>query len=71
MEVGDIVVPILSRFPAFGRDGKPLDIRDDCLGQSAIITKEYRFNIEVRFLKTGVTWIYRKDEVVLVQIRDL
>ena len=71
LQIGDTVTPLISRFPPLDLQGQPSKIEDDCLGEPAIITRIDRCTVEVRFAKTGATWVYRQDEVALAQIREL
>jgi hypothetical protein len=63
MKRGDIVKPLVSRFPLFDPKGVPTEIHAECVGQTAEVLKVERCAIDVQFTDTAMTWIYRPDEV--------
>lgn len=65
MRIGDIILPHFSRFPDVDPKGVSVEVHDDFIGQPAVVTKVDRCFVEVAFVKTGKTWVYRIDEVTL------
>lgn len=70
MQVGDVVTPIVSRFPVVDPKGAPTGLEDDALGEPAIVKKIYRLCVEVEFIGSHVSCVYRRDEVKLVSSKD-
>jgi hypothetical protein len=70
VNIGDVILPIVSRFPSHDLKGNLVGLEDPFLGQLATITKVDRCWIEVRSHSTGRTWVYRQDEVELYCIKE-
>lgn len=62
-KICDIVLPHVSRFPTLDKNGMPLSIPDEFLGNPAIVLRIERSAVEILSTQTGNTWVYRPDEV--------
>lgn len=50
-------------FPLVDRNGAPTRIEDEAIGQLALVLKVSRCFVEVAFVDTGASEVYRRDEI--------